>query len=347
MRDRIGVTGAWSMAVRRARRIDAGSPRRALRGRVAGAWLAVLAAGCGGDPDPIGAAPTVAARTARIGVVFGERFEGHEEALFAAARARGRELDVRSGHGHDRATELNFQDLIEQRVGAIVLFPAAPELLQRARSLAAERSLPLLSAMRSDGRSGPWAGVASGEQAAAVGERAADRLAADGIARPTVVAFEDPRWPESRRRVEATLDAIERRCGKVEVRLRVFEEGGVEPSLARAMPRLARVGRVDLFVAGDPASTPVALEAARRTGLDVSATLIGVSDDPALLAAAAQSARTFLVGYDRAACAAAILDGVDSLLAAPPASAGAAAMQWLVTATIHGPAPVAAPAGGR
>ncbi len=196
---------------------------------------------------------------------------------------------------------------------------------------------------------GAWlgAGVASGEQAAAAGERAAERLVADGVTQATVVAFEDPRWPESRRRVEATLDAVERRCGKVEVRLRVFEEGGVAPSLEKAMPRLARVGRIDLFVAGDPASTPVALEAARRMGLDVSATLVGISDDPALLAAATQSARTFLVGYERAKCAAAILDGIDGLLAAPaPSADGAAAPQWPVAATIHGPALNAAPAGG-
>jgi DNA-binding LacI/PurR family transcriptional regulator len=308
--------------------------------------LAGVALRCGGDsPEDHGSAPEDV-RIARIGVIFGEPFEGHEEALYAAARSRGRELDVRRAHGRVAATELAVQSLIEQRVSAIVLYPSAPELLQRARKLAAERSVPLLLAMRSDGRSGPFAGILSGEQAEPLGERAAARLAVDGVLTPSVVAFEDPRWPESRRRVESTLDAVERKLGKVEVRLRVFEEGGVEPSLEKAMARLARVGRVDLFLAGDPASTRVALEAARRMGLDVTATVAGISDDPALLTAAERSTRTFLVGCDRAACAAAILDGVAKLEGGPSPAEGDASPRFPVAATLHGPQVAPTPAGG-
>lgn len=310
-------------------------------------WWALAAlwlASCGGDAAPADGGAAAPPASPRVGVVFGEHFAGYESALYDAARSRGRELVVRSGYGHAAATELSVELLIEQRVAALVLFPSVPDLLQRARKLATDHSLPLLLALRSDGRSGPWAGVASDEQADTLGARLAERLAADGIAEPTVVTFEDARWPESRRRVEAILAVVEQRLGHVQVRLRQSEEGGIEPTLALAMPRLARIGRVDLLVAGDAASTACALAAAERAGLRATACIAGTSDDEALLAAAAGSSRTWLIGYTRAQVAEAVMDGLDALLAAPAekSSTAPSAERWPVAATLHGPAPLSA-----
>ncbi|MSR45455.1 MAG: hypothetical protein EXS13_00025 [Planctomycetes bacterium] len=273
----------------------------------------------------------------RIGVVFGEVFEGYERILFDAARRRNRALDVRAGYGHAAASELAVQALIDNRVGAIVLFPSSPDLLQRAKRLAAESSVPILFALRSDGRSGPWAGVASDTLAADAGARVAELLGADGIREPTIVAFEDARWPESHRRVESVLDSIERKLGRVQVRLRMFEEGGVEPTVAKAIPMIGRIGRVDLFVAGDPASTAAAQEAATRAGYAATAFVVGISDDAERLATAAASARTVLIGYEREACVEAIFAGLDALTATPPPDP-AVELRFTVPCQMHAPA---------
>ncbi len=294
-------------------------------GRLGRRWLGVVCcvalAGCGGDETaPPDGPPTMDPPRAlpRIGVVFGEPQPGYERLLHEEARRRGRELDVRPGYGQATATEAAVLALVDLKVEAILLFPSSPDLLQRARRLAADREVPLLLALRGDGRSGAWVGVASGELAAEAGQRVAARLAADGIAEPRIVVVEDARWPESRRRAEVIIDAIEQRFGRVEVRLRQPLEGTAELTLESLLPLMARMQSVDVLIGGDPASTAVACEAAKRSGIASRACVVGISDDSALLdAARLPAARMALVSYTREAMALALFAGIETLLATP------------------------------
>ncbi|MBL8843479.1 MAG: sugar ABC transporter substrate-binding protein [Planctomycetes bacterium] len=293
--------------------------------RRGGRWTAGLLAlalfACGGDEGATagGDAPMAPPQALpRIGVVFGEPQPGFEPLLHAEARRRGRELDVRSGYGSATATEAAVLALVDRKVEAILLFPSAPDLLQRARRLAADREVPLLLALRGDGRSGAWVGAPSSELAGEAGTRVAARLAADGVKEPRVVVIEDARWPESRRRAELTLDALEQRFGKIEVRLRHPLEATVEQTLASLLPLLARLQTADLLVGGDPASTAVAVEAAQRAGLAASACVAGISDDPALHEAAkAAGARLALVTYTREEAAPAFFAAIEALRTTP------------------------------
>jgi hypothetical protein len=322
-------------------------------GRVRSRWAAGLllaAAGCGGGEEESAKSlrepPPLPAPLPRIGVVFGETFEGYEPVLAAEARRRGRELDVRAGIGSATASEAALLALVDAKVAALLLFPFAPDLLQRARVVAKERQMPLLIALRSDGRSGPWAGASSTTLAKEAGERVAARLIADGVKEPRIVVVEDGRWPETQRRADLAIDAIEQRVGKVDVRLRQRQAGGVEATLKDLLPAIDRLKRVDVLVAGDPASTATALAAAERSGLAASVWVVGISDDAATCEAAAKGGRAVLVSFEREAVVRALFDGIDAIAATSAADPSAATYAGAVACQLVGldPAAVSEPA---
>ncbi len=283
-------------------------------------WCALAAAACGDKPaavaDPGAVAPPKA--LPRLGVVLGEPQDGLEALLLDEARRRGRELDVRPGYGSATATEAAVLALVDLKVEAIVFFPAAPDLLQRARRLAADREVPLLLALHGDALSGAWVGVPSSMLASEAGERVAARLAADGVTEPCVIVVEDARWPESRKRAEFAIRAVEQRLGKVEVRLRHPLGFSNEDTLERLLALMARMERIDAVIAGDPQSTAVAIAAVKRGGLAATACVAGISDDPALQTdARTTGARLALVSYSREQAVQTLFAGLDALLKAP------------------------------
>jgi len=318
-------------------------------------WLLLCVVACSpgeeeaakGSPEP----PPLPAPLPRIGVVFGERFEGYEEALLTEARRRGRELDLRAGIGSATASESALLTLVDAKVAALLLFPSAPDLLQRARLFAKERQLPLVIALRSDGRSGPWAGASSQALAKEAGERVAARLVADGVKEPRIVVVEDGRWPETVRRADLAIDAIERQLGKVDVRLRQRQGAGTDATLKELLPALDRLKRIDVLIAGDPATTATALAAAERSGLAASVYVVGISDDAATRETAAKSGRAVIACFERDAVARALFDGLDAIAATAPADPSAASWVGAVECKLVGLEPAVvnepAPAGGR
>lgn len=282
---------------------------RAAGRRALGGWTLALAACSGGERPAREGPPIPPPPTAlpRIGVLFGEPFPGYEEALRAEAVRIGRELDVRAGFGQPAATEMALLALVDARVEAIVFFPSAPALAQRALALARERSVPLLFAMRTDGRSGPWAGVDSAALAEEAGARIAAVLAAGQVATPSIVIVEDRRWPESRRRSERMVDAIEQRIGRVTIEIRHPLAASTGSSVDDLVLLLRDLDGVDALLAGDPQSTAVAFEARSRMGWGARCAIGGISDDARLHEAArAEGSRMALIAFEPAAAAAAI-----------------------------------------
>jgi ABC-type sugar transport system substrate-binding protein len=260
----------------------------------------------------------------RVAIALGEPIEGYEARLRDELRERHVDLLVESAHGHAAVQIEQVRRLLEAKPSALLLSPIVPDTLEQARTLAARAGTPLVALLRGDGRNGAWVGVPSSTLAKESGERAGERLIAAGIRRPRVVVVENPRWPETTRRVEATLKGIESRCDSIDLPLRLHPSGTPPEEVTALVGALDRLGTADLIVAGDRAGTATAIEAARASPLGAKLIVIGVTDDPAAIEAArASKSRLLLVAWKREDLVRESLAAIDE--ASDEASGGAAA----------------------
>ncbi len=256
----------------------------------------------------------------RIGIALGEPIDGLDAELRAAARERAIDLDIVSAHGFAAVQIAQVSQLLEKRVAALLLGPVAPDTLEQARAAASARQIPLIGLLRGDGKSGSWVGIGSATLARAAGERAGASLRMEGGARPRVVVVEDSRWPETTRRVEATLEGLESKCGGIDLPLRKRMDATPADSIAALVESLARLGHVDVLVAGDRFTTEVAIEGAARSRLKETLLVVGATDDcKAIEAARASSSRLLLVAWKREDLVRTLLDAATSAATDPTA----------------------------
>ena len=274
-----------------------------------------LLAGCHKEA----AAPAAAKpATPRVGLALGEPIDGLGEALRAALRDHGFEVSLESALGRATAQLEQVAQLLDQKVSILVLDPVVPDVLFRAGAAASDRHVPLLGVLRGDGMAGPWVGVGSGTLAREAGERAGAWLATNGRTRPRVVVVEDPRWPESRRRVEGTLRGLESACGEIELPLRASLLATPEKTAATLVVELARLQGADVLVAGDEFSTAAAVQAAGDCVSKDSIVVVGATSDEKLVESArASGSRLLLVAWDRKELVKRVVTAVDALLADP------------------------------
>ncbi len=290
-------------------------------------WFLAGAAAVGGscgqgaasDRSSNGApAQSAPAAATQIGLLLAESNPGFESSLREAAHVHGYELVVFDGVREPSVQDVALRKLFDRHVAAIVMLPSAPDPLYRAMRAASDQKTPLLSALRGDGKSGPWAGVASATLATESGDRVAARLIADGVSEPRIIVIEDPCWPESQRRADLCIDAIEKRVGKVHVKLRLKALRSAEATVPVLLEGLVRMRVADVLVAGDPVSTEAALDGASRSSLAATLYVVGVTDDETRAAAArAGKSRASLVTFHRSDCVRAVVDGVASLIEQP------------------------------
>jgi DNA-binding LacI/PurR family transcriptional regulator len=302
-----------------------GSVRKSGFGLAAGItfWIAALAIGvsnlgCRKHAAEAEPAAPAAPSSPRVSVLLGEPIDGFEPKLLEAARARGLQVEIESSHGHVDAQLEQIGRALERKPAALLLGPIHPDTLQRTRSASGEKQVPFVSLLHGDGKSGSWVGVPSTKLAREAGERAGRVLLARGITRPRVFAVEDGRWPESQRRVEATLKGIEATCGGLNLMLRV--KTGVTPAdTSTALQEgLRRAHEVEVLVAGDRLATAGAELGARASQLAGSLLVVGVCDDPQLVAAAkAPDAKLIAVAWTAEELARQAVDAVATAIAAP------------------------------
>jgi ABC-type sugar transport system substrate-binding protein len=291
-------------------RIVGGSSRR-----VAAAIAVTLASSsCGEEPPP----PAPPATKPTIGIVLGEPIAGLDDGLRAVLRDRPFETEIEASLGLATAQLDLVGRLLERKVALVVIAPVVPDVLFRARSAASTHEVPLIGLLRGDGKSGPWVGVGSTTLAQESGERAAAWLQAHGRKRPRVVAVEDPRWPETRRRVEATLRALEAGCGEIDLPLRAQTSATTDETAKQLSGSLARMKGADVLVAGDAAATAGAVKAAAQSVSKETILVVGMSDDPALIEQAkAAGSRLLLVTWSRDDLLREVAAGIDAALASP------------------------------
>jgi ABC-type sugar transport system substrate-binding protein len=254
----------------------------------------------------------------RIAIALGESIDGLAKELRDAAHAKSIEVLIAEAHGHSTSQSEQVGQFFERKIAALLVDPVVPDLLHRFRATAAEKQVPMIGLLRGDGRVGSWVGIASSALAKEAGERAGAWLKSNGCARPRVVVIEDARWPETTRRVEATLEAIEAACGGIDLPLRLRTLLTPAETSTTLLEALGRLGRADVLVAGDRFATEAAVRGARESPLRDSLLVVGTSDDPELAEAArAPKSRLLLVAWKRDELVRLAIDAAAAAIAAP------------------------------
>jgi ABC-type sugar transport system substrate-binding protein len=262
--------------------------------------LALLgAAGChrGASGD---AKPAERPALTRLGLSIADLSDSRVAALRSAARDAHVELVVGGATVGVKPQPLQVAELLEAHVAALLLVPSSPDLLHELAQTAASKSVPLVAIGRGDGRVGAWVGLKSGTLAKEAGEIAGRALRKAGCEKPRVIVVETSRWPETSRRIEATLKAIEGECGGVEVVVRL-NQCETQAETERLLDEgLARTSSIDAIVAADPAPTAGAWSAVARSAFKDRAFVVGVTDDAALVEKArAAASRLIVVAWKR------------------------------------------------
>jgi ABC-type sugar transport system substrate-binding protein len=264
--------------------------------------LAGTSPSCSEEPAEGDPAAAEASSPAPIAVILGEPVESLPELLRTKARELGLSLGVNGSLGRGEVQLEQVASALDSGVDLLFLQPIAPDLLQRALTLAAQSKTPIVSILRSDGRSGHWIGVASGELAEETGRRAGRRLrgALPDVAR--IVVVEDGRWPESGRRADAVVAGIEAELGEARVMLRFRSLASPAETAAALQQGLRRMGRADVIVGGDGAASEAAWIASRQAAQEPAPWVVGVSHEAKLReAAAAEGSRLILAAWSVAA----------------------------------------------
>jgi ABC-type sugar transport system substrate-binding protein len=283
-------------------------PPRAVLGvllAVAGAaWPGISGCRRGEAADP---GPAKAPAVLRLGLSIADLSDPRIDALRAAAADAHVELMV-GGKGV-KPQPLQVAELLQAKVAALLLVPSSPDLLHEIDRTASAKSVALVAIGRGDGRVGAWVGLRSATLAKEAGEAAGRALLAAGCTKPRVIVLESSRWPETSRRIEATLQGIAAACGGVEVVVRLTEcEGQAETErlLDEGLPRTVAF---DALVAAEPGPTAAAWSALARTPSKDHAFVVGVSDDDALVEKArAAGSRLVVVAWKRSDLGAKAID---------------------------------------
>ena len=282
-------------------------PRPFLRILVAAACAASTGLpGCrrGEAADPGAAEPPAATR---LGLSIADLSDPRIDALRAAAADAHVELVV-GGKGVKPQPQ-QVAELLQAKVAALLLVPSSPDLLHEIGQTASAKSVALVAIGRGDGRVGAWVGLKSATLAKEAGEAAGRALLAAGCTKPRVIVLESSRWPETARRIEATLQGIAAACGGVEVVVRLTqceEQTETERLLDQGLPHTVEF---DALVAADPAPTEAAFRALARIPSRERAFVVGVSDDDALVEKArAAGSRLVVVAWKRSELGAKAID---------------------------------------
>lgn len=271
-------------------------------GRILLPWIVVAgpSAGCRRSAPPAATSPGTPAAV-RLGLSLLDAGDARAASLKRAADEAHAELRIECANGRAPAQSGQVLALIDARVAALLLVPGSPDLLHSAAETAAAKSVALVSLGRGDGAVGGWVGLKSGTLAREAGEAAAKRLRAAGVTRPRLVVVETARWPETTRRDEAVLAALEREFGSLDVpvRLRSCEtESETRDRLIEGLPSLVTL---DAIVAAEPATTRGACAAVKALKQFARTLVVGVTDDEELAATArAADSRLVLVSFKSA-----------------------------------------------
>jgi len=282
-------------------------PRPILRFLVAAACAASTGhSGCrrGEAADPGPAKPPAATR---LGLSVADSSDPRIDALRAAAADAHVELVV-GGKGV-KPQPLQVAKLLQTKVAALLLVPSSPDLLHEIDRTASAKSVALVAIGRGNGRIGAWVGLRSATLAKEAGEAAGRALLAAGCTKPRLIVLESSRWPETSRRIEATLQGIAAACGGVEVVVRLTEceeQAETERLLDQGLPHTVAF---DALVAADPGPTAAAWSALARIPSREHAFVVGVSDDDALVEKArAAASRLVVVAWKRSDLGAKAID---------------------------------------
>src|SRR5262245_2587645 len=256
------------------------------------------AAGCRRAAPPAAESPATA--PTRLGLSIADLADDRVAPLRAAAAAAHVELVVGGATVGVKPQPLQVAELLEAKVGALLLVPSSPDLLHAIGRTVSAKSVPLVAIGRGDGRVGAWVGLKSGTLAKEAGAAAGRALKREGRTKPRVIVVESSRWPETSRRIEATLKGIEAECGSVEVPVRLTQCETRSETERMVGEGIAGSSPIDLIVAADPTPTAAAWSAVEGSPAKGRTWVVGVSDDDAFVEKARDAgARLIVVAWKR------------------------------------------------
>jgi ABC-type sugar transport system substrate-binding protein len=270
--------------------------RIALSRWISVALLAVAPAGCGKEATKPADAATAASAPTRIGLSLVDASDSRAAALKAAAQAARVDLRVQCANGLFAAQSSQVLALLDEKVTALLLVPSSPDLLHEMAMLVASKSVPLITIGRGDGSVGAWVGVKSETLARETGEAVARTLRQAGVTRPRLVTIESSRWPETKRRNEAVLSALQKEFGSLDLPIRLHDCETEVETLELLLEGLPRLVSVDAILAAEPATTAAAWASVQRVAGMAKTLVAGVTDDDKLATVArADGSRLVLV----------------------------------------------------